>query len=412
MKKKLLFLCCGVLWLSLLTGCGSKKDAGSDKDTGNPTQTETVGETVATGEVPASERVETEEAVTQPVYGNDPNNLFQMDNTVCFGNGRVYYINFSDEVASFALDGSDAAVHGVIGNLSEGSYGGSALNWYNGKVYYMITQYREDYTRFVEVRSMDVETGEETQIAVYDNSDNPTSNSMLIIGDNLFYSCYDTNTKTTSVTVQNLITGESNLILEMTTSSAGLGHAAFASDGANLYLYIYNGFYSVYKMPMSAVYDSEPSCEQVAVVSLNSTVLTGDGMYTDHTDGNTHESSYVFYAYENSGENWPYETVLDHVAADGDTGDEEGIIRNLIWYSTKWMLGDALVSEAQFNRNLYYASSVDYTQSVSVSGLSFEQSAQNGTGLYAGEYEDVLYLILEDENGVSFHTLAADGTYK
>ena len=90
MKKKLLFLCCGVLWLSLLTGCGSKKDAGSDEDTGNPSQTETVGETAAAGEVPASERVETEEAVTQPVYGNDPNNLFQMDNTVCFGNGRVY----------------------------------------------------------------------------------------------------------------------------------------------------------------------------------------------------------------------------------------------------------------------------------------------------------------------------------
>ena len=401
MKKILLFLCCGALLLGALAGCGG----------GQSTESAAPAQTVSSGEAAGAESA-APEAAAELTYGNDPNNLYQLNDTVCFGNGRVFYINFRNEVASFAMDGSDPKVHGAIGEISQGSSGAIAPNWYEGRVYYMITQYRADYTRYVEIRSMDVETGEETQVAVYDGSDHPAANGMLIIGDDLFYSCYDNGTDLTTVTVQDLVTGESNLVLDRTTAHGGSGHAGFASDGTNLYLYINNGVHMVFKVPMSAIYDSEPPCQQVAAVSMTSTVLTGDGMYTDYTDPSTRESSYVFYAYENSGENWPHETVLDHVDADGDTGSEEGIIRNLIWYSAKWMLGDALAAEAQFNRNLYYAPSVDYTQSVSAGELDFESSAANGNGLHAGTCEDVLYLVLENGDSASFHTLTADGTYQ
>jgi len=411
-RKILAMIWCAAFSFALLAGCKNTAETGGEGQTQNA-----AGDGMETGgaQVDVAENKTDEPAgfsAEQLVYGNDPNNLYQLEMTPCFGDGRVYYINFNDEVASFALDGSDAKVHGTIGNISENSSGASHLNWYDGGVYYAITQYREDYTRYVEIRRMDVQTGEEAVVATCDSSDNVTDNGMIIIGENLFYSCYDPDTKATTATVFNLATQETGLILKETTAHAGLGSAVFTTDGKYLYIFIYNGLYRVYKMPLAAVYDREPSYEQVAVISLPPTVLTEKGFYTDYTDTDTHDSSFVFYHYDTSGADWSYETILDQVASDGDTGSEEGILRNLVWYSYKWFLGDGMVSVSQMNKKLYYSSSADFTQSASLGGLSFENSAVNGTGLYAGIYEGVFYLIQEDKNGVTFHTLTSDGSYK
>lgn len=372
----------------------------SEKTDNNSSENTTEFESENTTEVESENATGVE--LKNLTYGNDPNNLLQLEQAPCFGEGRVYYRNFQDQIVSFTLDGSDQKTHGTIGNLSELSSVASQLNYYNGNVYYMITQYREDYTRYTEIRSMDLQNGEEMEVAASDGVDN----GMLIIGDNLFYSCYDKATEKTTVTAVNLITKERNLIFEKSTTHAGAGTSAFSTDGKYLYMLIPNGVYEVYRMPLSSVYEAEPQSELLIKVSLTSTILTDDGFYTSL------DYDLVFFAYADSGSEWEYETLMTDLPADGETNSEEGIIRNLIWYSEKWIFGDAMISRSQFNRNLYYSNSLDYRESVSVGELSFEQSAQNGTGLYLGADENTLYVILENENGVTFNKLAADGTYQ
>ncbi len=426
MKKYLPFLM--TLILLCLTACG-KNDAASGTEDGQEAQEEQedAGGQEDRDEAKdqadlenADEQASLEEAggmesghdaaVKNLAYGNDPNNLLQLAHAPCFGEGRAYYINFNNEVASYSLDGSDAKAHGTVGNLSEMSSGALYLNWHDGSVYYMITQYREDYTRYVEVRAMDVQTGEETTIETNEESDNVMSNGMMILGDNLLYSCYDPQTDDTTVTVVNLASQDKNQIFHG-KAQAGNFAALFTTDGKSLYLFIPDSSYRVYKMALSALYDEEPSYERLADIPTASTALTEDGIYTTLADPDTHSNSYVFYAYGDSGEDWTFQVLLPEAPSD-NAASEEDIIRNLVWRSGKWFLGDTLACLSWLNDHLYLSSTYDYTQSAFVGEAAYEDSSENGSGLYAGVYEGVLYLILEDQNGVSFHTLTADGTYR
>lgn len=344
-------------------------------------------------------------------YGNDPNNIYQLSQAPCFGDGRAYYINFNDEVASFALDGSDPKIHGTINNITEMSFGASCLNWRDGFVYYMLTQYREDYTRYVEIRSMNLETGEEQILETCEEGDNPTANGMIIIGDNLLYACYDPGNSMTTATVVNLFSGEKNLLFNKTTRGTG-GITTFTTDGANLFLAIEDQYCRIYTIPLAELYTTEPVSEPIAAFNKETVIFEENGIYGAVPVSGTHSYNYEFYPYASAGQDWACETLMEDLIADGEMGSEEGIINNLIWRSERWLLDGATASVSTMNRNLYYSPSTDYTQSASCGMLTFEASGANGTGKYIGEYEDVLYVICQDGDAVSFQTLTADGTFQ
>lgn len=420
LKKLIYALGISGLVLSMTACAGGKKPAErgtesaaeKNQDEGSLAAEDEKTEETGAPEENAEDTEDQAAEIMDVTYGNAPNNLFQLSQTPCFGDGRVYYINFNNQVSSFALDGSDARVNGSINDISDRSSGAKCLNWYDGAVYYMLTQYREDYTCYTEIRSMNPETGEEKTVEAYEGNGDAKSSGMGIIGDNLFYACYDSAEKKNIVNVTNLVSGEKNKLFEHTVGGMGSGDAVFATDGKNLYMAMPEQAIVVYKLPLAELYSPEPVCEQAAAFWDASTIFTENGIYTAIENPDTHQSNYEFLRYSDSGGNWPQEVVLENLIADGESGTEQDIVNNLIWYSDKWMLGDALASVSQMNRNLYYSASIDYTQSSSVGELDFENSAANGTGKYIGAYENVLYVICQKGEEVSFHTLTAEGEYK
>lgn len=334
------------------------------------------------------------------VYGNDPNNLFQLPQSPCFGNGRAYYINANNEIASIALDGNDARIDGTIKNLSDTSTGASYLNWYNGSVYYIITQYREDSTRYLEIRSMDVSTGTESTVLKCEESDNIADNGMLIIGDNLFYAGYDPATRNTTINVFNLQTEEQNQILKKNIDPSPLS-SAFVTDGE--YLFLQTGIW-IYRIAWSDIYKSEPKCEELLkVTTLTSLIIADNGFYfvEPDKDHNANASDFVFYPFKDASTDWPYESIIENIS-DGDAPSTE---ESLIWYGNKWGLNETFVAYGK--KKFYFSPSSDFTKSVLVDELDLSY----GDVLHAGTYEGTLYIICESKDGLIFHTLTSDGTY-
>lgn len=339
------------------------------------------------------------------VYGNEPNNLYQMSNAPCFGDGRIYYINSDSEIMSVALDGSDAKVVGTIGGLTKYSSSPCCLNWYQGSVYYVVVWDRENYDgRYIEIRSMDVSTGAESVVLTCEDNEYNACDCMLIIGDNLFYSCYDVENKNTSINAFNLSTSKQNQIIKKNTGSSP-NSSVIASDGR--YLYMALGGAGIFRTAWSGIYESEPKCEEV--VSKNAyghtTIFTENGFYSvlSNEDGTR---DYVFYLFENSATDWPYETVTENISDGSPASVAEDIAKSLVYYAYDWMIGEAYAAHEE--GKVFYSSSADFTQSTAVGELELAY----GEILHAGTYDGMLYLIVEGANGMTFHTLTADGNYK
>lgn len=403
-KKTVALLLAAGLLLSA-TACGGKADETADPAAEQESVTETED---SDAQSDAQEVTQSAADVGDLTYGNDPNNFYQSSHAPCFGDGRVYYIDLDDNLASFALDGSDPQTHGSV-HITDSMSSPGFLNWYNGAVYYMVNQYREDYTAYLEIVCMDPQTGTETVVETIegdsDSEYNPYMEGMQIIGDRLFYAFAQSDTVT--VRVKDLVSGEENELFHNGTKGGGVSSAVFATDGENLYAEIPNTLDKVYSLPLSELYSADSLGDPLASLGGVAAVFSEDGIYT--TMG-SEDTSYVFYAYQDSGSDWPYETIVEDVISNGKFDTEQDIIDNLIWLTVKWVLGDALASIQ--GKTLYYSPSVDYMQSSSVTELDFESSYANGRGLFAGEYQDVLYLICQNEDTTTLHTLTADGTFQ
>lgn len=338
-------------------------------------------------------------------YGNEPNNLYRRSNAPCFGDGNAYFINSDSEIVSVPLDGGDEKTVGAIGGLTKYSWTPCCLNWYQGSVYYVVVWDREDSEgRYIEIRSMNVSTGEESVVLTCKDNDYNACGSMLIIGDSLFYECYNLKSNSTAIKVFDLKDSRQNQIVKKTVSSFA-NPTVFAADSRYVYIMIDGA--GIFRTPWSGIYDSEPKCEEIIDESVmkNTVIITDEGFYSViiNSDGSR---DFVFYKFGASAADWPYETVAAGISDGSPESVTENIAGALIYNADGWMIDGSYA--AYMSGIVYISQSADFTQSKSAGELSLAYEDI----MHPGAYEGTLYIIVEGSDGLTFHTLTANGNYK
>ena len=373
-------------------GDGSQSNHGSSQASGN-----------------SGENVDKDDGDFVPVgnltYRNEPNNLYQRSNAPCFGDGKAYFINSESEIVSVPLDGGSEKTIGAIGGLTKYSWTPCCLNWYQGSVYYVVVWDREDDEgRYIEIRSMNVSTGEESVVLTCEDNDYNSCGSMLIIGDSLFYECYNLKNNSTAIKVFDLKDSKENQIVKKTVSSFA-NPTIFAADSRYVYIMIDGA--GIFRTPWSGIYGDEPECEKLVDESVmkNTVIVAGEGFYSViiNSDGSR---DFVYYKFDSSAADWPYETV----AAGISDGSPESVTENtagaLIYNADGWMIDGSYA--AYMSGVVYISQSADFTQSKSAGELSLAYEDI----MHPGAYEGSLYIIVEGADGLTFHTLTASGNYK
>ncbi len=394
--------------LFALAACGSNDNVGGGTDAvgGNGAQSNPGGEQTVGN---SGENVDKDGGDFVPVgnltYGNEPNNLYQRSNAPCFGDGNAYFINSESEIVSVPLDGGSEKTVGAIGGLTKYSWTPCCINWYQGSVYYVVVWDREDSEgRYIEIRSMNVSTGEESVVLTCEDNDYNSCGRMLIIGDNLFYECYNLKNNSTAIKVFDLKDSKENQIVKKTVSSFA-NPTIFAADSRYVYIMIDGA--GIFRTPWSGIYGDEPECEKLVDESVmkNTMIITDEGFYAViiDSDGNR---NFVHYKFDSSAADWPYETVASGLSDGSPESESEDPAGSLIYYADGWMLNGSY--SAYLSGAVYISQSADFTQSKSAGELvlAYEDI------MHPGAYDGTLYIIVEGSEGLSLHTLTADGTYQ
>lgn len=405
-----------------LTACGSgaEKSVGGGGDGAGAVsaveeQTEAAAE-AGEGEEAAEAAADAGKDVSEIVFGNSAKNLIRDSYSPCFGDGRVYYINQEDMLCSFALDGSDPQTH--TGSLmEEARYDHERpayLNYYQGKVYYIATiegKAGKELDRHAEIFCVDPASGAVESVASFeDEGGNLWAKGMLIMDDELFYSVNAVQ-ESSFVGVINLATGETNEFFKM-SAKEGDPINTFDTDGTYLYMFSSTSRSNIRRVLLADVYEAEPPCD--TLVEYHDTLIPADGgFYTLHEDVNTHDSMFLFYSYAGASDSWQGEERFP--AENGElTDDVEKLPGILPHHADMYAVGDGMASLVRGLRQLYYAPTDDYRESVLAAELTYTVSATVPYYhvLHAGVYGDTLYLVTENENGAEFHALMADGTFQ
>ena len=410
MNHRLLALFLAAIFLFGMVGCGADKapessepESSQDVSAANEAEEPEKAEEPAETEIPAEEPEEPERI--DVVFGNKPNNLYQSSSAPCFGEGRIYYINRDNELASFALDGSDHLVHGSVGTVPDHTTP-SGLNYYQNAVYFVVTV-EEPEARYPEIRRFDLASNEVEPIAsMIGNSEYnvTTANGLAIINDDLYYSYYEGSIANGRIVagVISLTSDQTNTIKTI-SSPCGVHQFVFDSDGKYLYMRS-NDMGTVYRLPLSHVYDEEPECEQVLFGTADNSLTFDDGGFYVVVAKEDHSISYGFYDYEKANAQWEYDLVMDTIS---DTAEDQ----EQLFLTNHYVLGQSMVCVSNAGSVLYSASADDLHLSDLVK-LDFAYENGYGYVYWLGEYEDVLYVVSGTEDGEVLQAIAPDGSLR
>ncbi len=364
---------------------------------------------------------------TDVTFGNLPNNIYQSTDSLCFAEGRVFYVRKKDYMlCSFKLDGSDFLEHCTITINDDPIIGASpCLNYYSGGIYYTVCADSIGEITPSDVRRYDLKSGEiETVYSVVPEAGEKgakvSTESMLIINDTLCYSYYvhdfSTNNGRIYVDTIDLTTGKAYPL----TSSGDSFKFGFDTDGTYLYL-IWNGkdavVSSVKRVLLSELYKENPEVENILGRSYYpySYVLDNNGLYA-LIKKSSDEIIYGFYSHEAlAGDKFTLEPeTIATVTYNNNSGTEEATIDNLGFDNgSHYMLKDARVTLDAYDHHLriFYSKNLDWRESTLVADPEYNNAIYRTR--YYGEYNDTLYFVIEDSEGTtSLHFLTADGNYQ
>lgn len=413
MKKLLSAIMCLCL-IGTLVACGNQ----ATTDGGNQAITD---EGSTTNKQTQDISAESDEEIKEVIFGNSPNNLLQSTDTMCFAENRVFYLNCDYSLCSFQMDGSDWQEHCVISN-SKLFEQNPCLNYYQGGIYFMAGVKISDTVRALEIRRYDLTEGTVEVIYTFTpESGFAISKNMLIVDDNLCCAYSFSGEGKTNVEVINLTTGKSNSI---TSGKAEGGTTNFGFDTDGIYLYmIWDGGVNdagMKRVLLSELYEENPTVEKLfdRPYYQESYVLDDGGLYAAVRNSDD-ETIYGFYSHEVlSGE--AYELTLQEIAPvtyKNYPETEQEYINNLGFdtTTTDYILDGARVSVKNTNNGgleLYHSNNFDWRESVLVAKPA--HGANSPTNHYhVGEYEEILYFVLEDENGdATLHSITANGNYQ
>ena len=402
--KKFIASALVVCLLLALVACGGSGGSGGTDEAGGDGGQSNHGGTQASGNDGGGEGGDFV-PVENLAYGNEPNNLYRRTNAPCFGDGNAYVINSNNEIVKISLAGGEAETVGEIGGLTRYSWTPCCLNWYQGSVYYVVVWDREDYEgRYIEIRSMNVSTGAESVVLTCEDNDYNACSSMLIIGDSLFYECYNLKGNSTAIKVFDLKDSRQNQIVKKSVSSFA-NPTIFSADSRYVYIMIDGA--GIFRTPWSGIYGDEPECEKLVDESVmkNTMIITDEGFYAVIIDSDNNRN-FVYYKFDSSAADWPYETIAAGLSDGSPESESENPAGSLIYYADGWMIDGSYA--AYRGGGVYVSQSADFTQSKSVGELSLAYEDV----MRPGAYDGVLYFIVESDGEMSLHSLTAGGEYK
>lgn len=410
--KRIIAALLALLVLLSLTACGSQSATEGSSETTEATEsqaTEEVTETEAAPEVP------------ELVFGNSPNNLLQSTGTMCFAEGRVFYVSADYTLCSFLLDGSDLKEHCVVSadRLVDQA---PCLNYYQGGIYYMVQKESAEGLGTMEICRYDLASGTTETIHTYSSdAGRAVAKSMIIINDTLCCAYAFAGAGTTYVDTIDLTTGARNA-LARGNAEGGTTNFGFDSDGTYLYM-IWDGGINdacMKRVLLSALFAEAPTVEELfdRPYYPQSYVLDDGGLYAA-VRLSDEETIYGFYAHEALAGS-VYDLTLQEIAQVAYKSypeTEAEYISNLGFdtITTDYILDGARVSVKNTYSDcleLFCSSSLDWRASVLTAELA--HGVNHPTDNYhVGEYEETLYFVLEDEAGnASLHCITADGNYQ
>lgn len=404
--KRFLSLLLAVLMVSSLAACGDQATDGESGTTDASIQDVSSSETVTKKEI---------------IWGNNPNNLLQTSDALCFGEDRVFYMSSACTLCSFRMDGSDWQEHYVVSD-DKWSMPTLCLNYYNGGIYFTSENEVSDTVTTLEICRYDITKGTVETIHTFAHeSARAFPENMIIFNDTLCCAYYVSDTKRVCVEAIDLTTGKSNLIAQGASSIGGTSAFGFDTDGTYLYM-IWNGGINeacIRRVLLSALYDEEPTVEQMLKRPYyrNSYILEDGGLYAAALDKDEN-GTYGFYSHETLAGSTREVTLKEIAQISYRTypETEEERLGNLGfgYYSNGYILDGARVCVETNNKNLrlFYAKGLDWRESVCVAEPSHGMT--NPTKHYhMGEYNETLYIVLEDDDGnASLHFMTADGNYQ
>lgn len=392
-------------------GCGSTTADGENSKTDGSSQ-----DVIQSGGEVKNEEI---------IFGNSPNNLLQFTGTMCFGENRVFYLNYDYVLCSFKPDGSDWQEHCAVD--TDKQYGGQSIcmNYYNGGIYFMATKDISDTTSVLNICRYDIAKNTVETIYTVEpegGSGYVFQSNMLIFNDNLCFA-YSIAGKNEYVEVIDLTTGKSNSI---TSGKSGGGTTNFGFDTDGKYLYmIWDGGINeagMKRVLLSELYDENPEVEKIfdRPYYTASYVLDDGGLYAAVRDKNEN-TIYGFYSHETLSGNVRELTLkkIAEVSYISYPETEEERINDLGFDTTtsNYILDGARVSVKVGTGKLgiYYSSNLDWRESVLTAEPEYGRNLMitYSTRYYhIGEYDETLYFVLEDLDGnASLHSLTADGKY-
>ncbi len=358
-------------------------------------------------------------------FGNLPNNLLQSTSSLCFAENRVFFLNSDHMLCSLQMDGTDLQEHCPINQDSLFPIS-AKLNAYAGGIYFTedIEATDQDTVDSCEIRRYDLASG--TVETVYSVA-GASAENMLIINDTLCFAYYlvDVSTRKGRVYVEvlDLTSGKTNALIDKSTNGYG-GNFGFDTDGTYLYL-IWNGGINdrgLHRVLLSEIFDEDPDIEQLfgRPYYPESYLLDNGGLYAVIRESDD-RIIYGCYSHEAlSGDKFtlaPEE--LSTVSYDQDNlRTEQSKINNLAFDTgTKhYLLGNARVSVRSAEKGcleIFYSDNLDWRASVLVAEPTHRTTLYIQSCYALGEYQDVLYIVLEGEDGTpALHTLTADGKYQ